>query len=160
LTYTGTNLLSVIKHLSITEAWCFGDVFGRPFPGRWPRWDDPAGHLDDMWAAGDVSRGETVDRYRRAWDHSDAAIASLAESQKSWMTSERTLGQLLRVLDAVNQLGLVAGIATTSRPRGVQLLTAQSDGRQEATWLTRRIAWLLFRCGPTRCAGCASWRRR
>ena len=34
LTYTGTNLLGLIKHLSISEAWYFGDVFGRPFPGN------------------------------------------------------------------------------------------------------------------------------
>jgi hypothetical protein len=35
LTPTGTNLLGLVKHLSITEAWYFGDVFGRPFPGDW-----------------------------------------------------------------------------------------------------------------------------
>ena len=34
LTYTGTNLLGLIKHLSISEAWYFGDIFGRPFPGQ------------------------------------------------------------------------------------------------------------------------------
>jgi Protein of unknown function (DUF664) len=77
LTYTGTNLLGLIKHLSTSEAWYFGDVFGRPFPGRWRRWDDPAGHLDVMWAAADESPAEIVDRYRRAWEHSDATIAAL-----------------------------------------------------------------------------------
>jgi hypothetical protein len=77
LTDTGTNLLGMIKHLSISEAWYFGDAFGRPFPGQWPRWDDPAGHLDEMWAAADESRAEIVDRYRRAWNHSDATIAAL-----------------------------------------------------------------------------------
>jgi Protein of unknown function (DUF664) len=30
LTGTGTNLLGMIKHLSVSEAWYFGDVFGRP----------------------------------------------------------------------------------------------------------------------------------
>jgi hypothetical protein len=78
LTPTGTNLLGLVKHLSISEAWYFGDVFGRPFPGRWRRWDDPAGPLDVMWAAADESRAEIVDRYRRAWEHSDATIAALA----------------------------------------------------------------------------------
>jgi hypothetical protein len=77
LTYTGTNLLGLIKHLSISEAWYFGDVFGRPFPGRWRRWDEPGVHLDDMWAAADESRAEVVDRYRQAWEYSDATIAAL-----------------------------------------------------------------------------------
>ena len=77
MTPTGTNLLGLIKHLSISEAWYFGDVFGHPFPGHWRRWDDPAGHLDVMWAAADESRAEIVDRYRRAWEHSDATIAAL-----------------------------------------------------------------------------------
>jgi len=30
LTPTGTNLLGLIKHLTITEAWYFGEVFGQP----------------------------------------------------------------------------------------------------------------------------------
>ena len=29
---TGTNLLGLIKHLSIVEARYFGETFGRPFP--------------------------------------------------------------------------------------------------------------------------------
>jgi hypothetical protein len=77
LTYTGTNLLGLIKHLSISEAWYFGEVFGRPFPGEWRRWDDPAGHRDVMWAAAGESRAEIVGRYRQAWEHSDATIAAL-----------------------------------------------------------------------------------
>jgi Protein of unknown function (DUF664) len=78
LTDTGTNLLGLIKHLTVSEAWYFGDVFGRPFPGQWPRWDDPAGHLDQMWAAADESRAEIVGLYRQAWSHSDTRIVALA----------------------------------------------------------------------------------
>ncbi len=77
LTYTGTNLLGLLKHLATSEAWYFGDVFGRPFAGEWRRWDDPAGHLDLMWAAADESRAEIVDRYRQAGEFSDATIAAL-----------------------------------------------------------------------------------
>jgi hypothetical protein len=77
LTATGTNLLGLVKHLSISEAWYFGDAFGRPFSGRWFRWDDPAGHLDAMWAAANEARVEIVDRYRKAWEHSDETIALL-----------------------------------------------------------------------------------
>jgi hypothetical protein len=32
LTVTGTNLLGLVKHLSVWEARYFGEVFGRPFP--------------------------------------------------------------------------------------------------------------------------------
>jgi hypothetical protein len=78
LTYTGTNLLGLVKHLATSEAWYFGEVFARPFPGQWRRWDDPAGHLDLMWAAADESRAEIIERYRQAGAHSDATIAALA----------------------------------------------------------------------------------
>jgi Protein of unknown function (DUF664) len=78
LTYTGTNLLGLIKHLSTTEAWYFGDVFGRPFAGQWRRWDNPSGHLDDMWAAADESRIDIVNRYRQAWANADMTISALS----------------------------------------------------------------------------------
>ena len=78
LTDTGTNLLGLIKHLTICESWYFGDVFERPFPGRWPQWDDPAAHLDGLWVAANETRTEIVDRYRLAWGHADATIDALA----------------------------------------------------------------------------------
>jgi hypothetical protein len=77
LTSTGTNLLGLIKHLSITEAWYFGEVFGRPFPERLPWWDDDADEGADMWATADETRAEIIDRYRRVWAHSDSTIADL-----------------------------------------------------------------------------------
>jgi hypothetical protein len=93
LTPTGTNLLGLVKHLTITEAWYFGEVFGRPFPERLP-WSDGAAdernddaklaayfdhklQLADMWATDEESRGEIVDRYRRTCGHADATIAAL-----------------------------------------------------------------------------------
>jgi len=77
LTPTGTNLLGLVKHLSVTEARYFGDVFGRPFPERLPWWDDDAEYGADKWAGEDESRAEIVDRYRRAWAHADATIDAL-----------------------------------------------------------------------------------
>ena len=80
LTPTGTNLLGLIKHLTITEAWYFGEVFGRTVPEQLPWRDDDAESsedakvaalfdyrlkLDDMWVTADESRAEIVDRYRR-----------------------------------------------------------------------------------------------
>lgn len=77
MTATGTNLLGMVKHLAVSESWYFGEVFGRPFPGSWPRWDDPAGHLGQMWATADEPTAAIVDRYRQAWDHADATIAAI-----------------------------------------------------------------------------------
>jgi len=93
LTRTGTNLLGLIKHLAITEAWYFGEVFGRPFPERLPWRDDEADartddarlaalfeyrlRLSDMWATEDESRADIVDRYRRMSAHADATIHAL-----------------------------------------------------------------------------------
>ena len=73
LTATGTNLLGLVKHLTMSEARYFGEIFGRPFPGLELRWDD-----DDMWAAEHETREEIVDRYRRACAHSDVTITAFA----------------------------------------------------------------------------------
>src|SRR4051794_37916897 len=70
LTVTGTNLLGLVKHLSITEARYFGEVFGRPFPEPLPQWD-AADDGTDMWASEHETREEIIDRYRRVWEHSD-----------------------------------------------------------------------------------------
>jgi len=93
LTPTGTNLLGLIKHLTITEAWYFGEVFDRPFPEQLPWRDNDTDvrsdgekltalfeyklQLGDMWATEGESRAEIVDRYRRMCAHSDATIAAL-----------------------------------------------------------------------------------
>jgi hypothetical protein len=77
LTSTGTNLLGLIKHLTITEAWYFGEVFERPFPERLPGGDEDADRGADMWATEDEARVEIVERYKRVWEHSDATIAAL-----------------------------------------------------------------------------------
>ncbi|MFH9070426.1 DinB family protein [Streptomyces alboflavus] len=78
LTPTGTNLLGLVKHLSILESRYFGEVFDRPFPGPLPRWDAPGEHGADMWATEHETRDEIVGRYRRAWEHSDTTITALA----------------------------------------------------------------------------------
>jgi hypothetical protein len=77
LTSTGTNLLGLVKHLSMAEARYFGDVFGRPFPERLPWWDDNAEYDADKWATEDETRDEIVERYARVCAHSDMTIDSL-----------------------------------------------------------------------------------
>ncbi|WP_328535050.1 DinB family protein [Streptomyces sp. NBC_00344] len=78
VTSTGTNLLGLVKHLSIWESRYFGEVFDRPFPEPLPRWDDAGERGADMWATEHETREEIVDRYRRVWEHSDATITALA----------------------------------------------------------------------------------
>ncbi|MCP2244448.1 DinB family protein, partial [Lentzea aerocolonigenes] len=78
LTASGTNLLGLVKHLTLSESRYFGEVFGRPFPEPMPRWDDVAARGSDMRATDEESREDIVGRYRRVWAHSDATISSLA----------------------------------------------------------------------------------
>lgn len=77
LTITGTNLLGLVKHLTLTEAWYFGEIFSRPFSDLLPRWDDDDANQDWMWAAEHETRPEIIDRYRRVCQHSDATISVL-----------------------------------------------------------------------------------
>jgi len=77
LTPTATNLLGLVKHLSIVEASYFGECFGRPFPEHMPWWDDDAEPTDDAWATAEESRAEIVERYQRACAHADATIEAL-----------------------------------------------------------------------------------
>ncbi|WP_285639891.1 DinB family protein [Lentzea sp. NBRC 102530] len=78
LVASGTNLLGLVKHLTLTEARYFGEVFGRPFPEPIARWDDLSARGLDMRADETESREDVVARYRRAWAHSDATIEALA----------------------------------------------------------------------------------
>jgi uncharacterized protein DUF664 len=78
LTKTGTNLLGLIKHLTMSEARYFGGVFDRPYPERLPQFDEPgyANH-HHMWVTEQESRSDIVDGYQRACAHSDATIEAL-----------------------------------------------------------------------------------
>lgn len=71
LTFTGTNLLGLIKHLSLSEARYFGEVFDRPFPEPLPRWDDTTQYGADHWATETETREQIIERYRRVWEHAE-----------------------------------------------------------------------------------------
>ena len=119
LTPTGTNLLGLVKHLSLTEAWYLGEVFGRPFPDPW--WKGPAAGDDevaalfehklalaDMWATEHESRGDVVDRYRRTWAHADATVDALeldAPGRVAWWPRPdvRLLNILVHVANETNR---------------------------------------------------------
>ena len=79
LTRTGTNLLGLVKHLTLSEARYLGEIFGRPFPEPLPRFEDPdyANH-DHMWVTEQESRADIIEGYHRACHHADATIDALA----------------------------------------------------------------------------------
>ncbi|MDV6302823.1 DinB family protein [Rhodococcus cerastii] len=76
MTPTGTNLLGLIKHLSIVEYGYFGPTFGREFPARFAELEAAAmARLNsDMWATADESTESIVALYREAWKYADRTI--------------------------------------------------------------------------------------
>jgi hypothetical protein len=128
LTPTGTNLLGLVKHLSIGEARYFGEVFGRPFPEHLPWWDADAEDNADMWATEEETRAEIVDRYRRVQVHADATIDLLdldAPGRVPWWTGSP---------DVVLFNVLVHVLTETSRHAGhADILREQLDGAAATT---------------------------
>ncbi|WP_245632979.1 DinB family protein [Luteipulveratus mongoliensis] len=120
---TGTNLVGLIKHLSIVEAWYLGKTFERPFPEDLPWWDDEDDPQADAWATEDETREQIVDLYRRVGEHADATIEALpldAPGQVPWWGDDHdvTLHQML-----------VHVLAETNRHAGhVDILRESVDG--------------------------------
>lgn len=123
LTRTGTNLLGMIKHLSIVEAWHFGQTFGRPFQPHLPWWDDDQPEGTDLWVTTSESSTDIVATYRAATAHADETIAALGLDARGrvpwWSRPDVTLhGILVHVL------------AETARHAGhADILREQVDGR-------------------------------
>lgn len=123
LTRSGTNLLGLVKHLSIGEAWYFGKVFDRPFEPHLPWWDDDAPEGADMWVPASESRQGTLDTYRAAIAHADETIRSLDLDARGhvpwWPQPDVTLHTIL-----------VHVLAETTRHAGhADILREQLDGR-------------------------------
>ena len=79
LTATGSNLLGLIKHLTLAEVVYLGEIFDRPFPEQHPRFDDPDyRNRDSLWARDRESLADIASGYRSAWQHADATIEALA----------------------------------------------------------------------------------
>ena len=122
LTPTCTNLLGMVKHLSVVEAWYLGRSFDRPFPEDLPWWDDDPEEQADLWVTADETRTETVDCYRRVWRHADATIEDLPADARGrvpwWPQPEVTLHTML-----------VHVLAETNRHAGhADILREQLDG--------------------------------
>jgi len=78
MTRTGTNLLGLIKHLTLCEARYFGAIFDRPYPEQVPTFDDLDFHnRDHLWVTERESRTDITGGYRRACEHADATIDAL-----------------------------------------------------------------------------------
>ncbi|MFJ6280498.1 DinB family protein [Arthrobacter subterraneus] len=99
MTPTGTNLLGLIKHLSLYEAAYFGHAFGRPYPEQpVPSLDGQFRNRDFMWATENETRDEIMTAYQRACRHADTTIESLpidAIGHVSWWHSDVTLFAVL-----------------------------------------------------------------
>ena len=122
LTPTGTNLLGLVKHLSIVEAGYFGKTFDRPFAEDLPWWDEGAEEQIDMWVTADETRAEIVGRYRRVWLHADVTIDDLPTDSPGhvpwWSEPDVTLHTML-----------VHVLAETNRHAGhADILREQLDG--------------------------------
>jgi len=122
LTRTGTNLLGLVKHLSIGEAWYFGRVFDRPFEPHLPWWDDDAPEGVDLWATASETRQAILETYRAAIAHADETIRSLDLDTPGlvpwWPRPEVTLHRVL-----------VHVLAETARHAGhADILREQLDG--------------------------------
>lgn len=144
LTRTGTNLLGLVKHLTVTEARYLGEVVGRPYPEPLPRWDDPAhANRDDLWVTEHESRADVVAGYERACRHADATVEALpvdAPGRVPWWPRPDVL--LFHVLVHV--------LTETSRHAGhADILREQLDGatgvspeatsdRDDADWAAHR----------------------
>ena len=99
---SGTNLLGLVKHLSGIELGYLGACVGRPSPVPLP-WEDDGSVWEsaDMWATPDQSRDHLLGIYRRAWQHSDESLATIAldaPATVAWWSEEQrqtTFGHLV-----------------------------------------------------------------
>lgn len=144
LTATGTNLLGLVKHLSVCEARYFGEVFGRPFPEPLARWDDAEAGETEMWASEHETREEIVDRYHRVWEHSDATILALAIDSPGyvpwWPRPQVMLFNILvHVLTETNRHAGHADILREQLDGSTGFAARDADGQRDAAfWAARR----------------------
>ncbi len=144
LTATGTNLLGLVKHLSMGESKYLGEVFGRPFPEPMPWWDADAAENVDHWATASESRSEVIERYQRVCEHADATINVLdldSPGHVPWWPRPH--------VRLINVMGHV--LAETNRHAGhADILREQLDGvtgdgdagaqRHDAVWWREYVA--------------------
>ncbi len=143
-TATGTNLLGLVKHLSIWEARYFGEVFGRPYPEPLPRWDDAESDGTDMWATQHEAREDITGLYRRVWAHSDTTITELdidSPGHVPWWPSPdvKLFNVMVHMLTETNRHAGHADILREQLDGSTGAGSWEVGGRRDATfWETRR----------------------
>ena len=106
---TGTNLLGLVKHLALSEARYFGEIFGRPYPTPIPSFDDPSfDNRDYLWVRPEESRADILDAYTRACQHADTTIDALpidAPGHVPWWPSPdvKLFNVLVHLLNETNR---------------------------------------------------------
>lgn len=145
LTRTGTNLLGLVKHLALCEARYFGEIFGRPYPERLPRFDDPDfTNREHMWVTEQESRDEIITGYERAWCHADATIEALpidAPGYVPWWPQPEVMlfNVMVHVLTESNRHAGHADILREQLDGTVGVGTAPTVPEpDEADWLAHR----------------------
>lgn len=144
LTSTGTNLLGLVKHLTLSESRYFGLVFDRPFPEPLPQWDDLAARGFDMWATERETREEISGRYRRVWEHSDTTINALAIDSPGYVPwwprpNVKLFNILVHVLTETNRHAGHADILREHLDGSTgQFASSTNPSRDAASWRTQR----------------------
>lgn len=146
LTRTGTSVLGLIKHLSLVEAWYFGDCFDRPFEPHLTGWDEGAEEESDMWATAEESSADLIATYRAAIAHADATIDALdldAIGHVPWWRSDGvTLHSML--VHVLSETARHAGHVDILR-EGLDARAGMSEGNtnqgdhDDAWWAAHRV---------------------
>ena len=155
LTRTGTNLLGLVKHLTLSEARYFGPSFDRPYPEPIAAFDDPGfDNRDHRWVTESEGRAAIIAAYHRACKHADGTIETLpidAPGHVPWWP--RPTVKLFNVMIHV--------LTETSRHLGhADLLREELDGAlgSEATppSIQAQAAWSAHRSKIQRAAEAAA----
>lgn len=144
LSRTGTNLLGLVKHLTLSEARYFGAIFDRPFPEPIATFDD-AGYRnrDHLWVTEAESRVSIVDGYRRACQHADATIDALpidAPGHVPWWPRPevKLLNVLVHVVTETNRHLGHADILREQLDGALDADPTPSSEQDEAAWSAHR----------------------
>lgn len=144
LTRTGTNLLGLVRHLTVTEARYLGEVVGRPYPEPLPRWDDPEhANRDDLWVTERESRADVVAAYERAWSHADATIEALpidAPGHVPWWPQPdvRLFNVMVHVLTETSRHAGHADILREQLDGATGVGPGATSDRDDADWAAHR----------------------
>lgn len=140
---TGTNLLGLVKHLTLYEAAYFGAVFGRPYPEQpLPAIDGRFRNRDYMWVTEHEPRSDVMAAYQRACQHADVTIEALpidSPGHVSWWSSDVTLFiVLVHMLTETNRHLGHADMIREEIDGAIGASSVLPTAVEEADWATHR----------------------